>query len=183
MRRMRIGVLLLMLFGVAGVKLGREIYRWAAFGAERAELVALRERVLDAGAEVVRTGTLTDSLRQEIEGEDQLLAQQRRAVERYDRYAHDGALPAHLYPAYREELDRFNRRVEERNARADHWRTLVQSNRDAVSRYNALADSIRAVAARLGEEYYSVPLPAEAATERGFVPRAAAAEVRAPPGR
>jgi hypothetical protein len=179
MRGRRIGALLLMLFGVAGVKLGQEIYRWAAFGEERQQLVALRERVIDAGAEVIRTSTLTDSLKAEIDGVDRELAQQRRSVERYDRYAHGGALPAHLYPSYRAELDRFNRHVEARNQQAERWKAVVESNHEAVRRYNALADSIRTIAARLGEEYYSVPLPAEAAVARGFVPRAAAAEVRA----
>lgn len=180
MRRMRVGALLLMLFGVVGVKLGQEIYRWAAFGEERAQLVALRERVIDAGADVVRTGTLTDSLLREIEGADRLLAEQRRSVERYGRYARDGALPAHLYPAYREELNRFNRHVEQRNEQAAQWKEVVSRNHDAVRRYNALADSIRAVAARLGEEYYSVPLPAEAAIERGVVPHAVVTGVRSP---
>ena len=53
-----------------------------------------------------------------------------------------------------------------RNDSFHTWQEVLARNRSAVDRYNALADSLRAVADVLGDPYYQVPSPLEAAAER-----------------
>ncbi|CAN5535813.1 hypothetical protein BH24GEM3_BH24GEM3_09430 [soil metagenome] len=162
--------LLLILALVVAAQLGRALYRWFEFGEERAQLTALREQVVDAGVEVLRTQARADTLRGRIREEDEALETRRRTIERYSSYARNGGLSAQLYGAYRAELEQFNARVRERNRRADEWAEVVARNQEAVRRYNLLADSIRALAASIGDPYYPVPLPVEAAAERGIIP-------------
>ena len=44
------------------------------------------------------------------------------------------------------------------------WQEILDRNRTAGRRYNLLGDSIRDLAMRMGDPYYSVPTPAEAGT-------------------
>jgi hypothetical protein len=167
--RDRIRGLLLILVVLIGAKAVHQTYRWFAFGAERAQLQEMRERVADAGVEVVRTAAKADTLHRQIKQMDHDLEARQRAVDRYNRYARDGTLGAHLYDSYRADLDGYNARVMERNARVEEWEGVIARNREAVNRYNLLADSIRAVAARIGDPYFPIPLPVEAAVERGLL--------------
>ncbi|HEX7240540.1 MAG TPA: hypothetical protein VF263_09755, partial [Longimicrobiaceae bacterium] len=97
------------------------------------------------------------------------LARERRALDAYGRGSEGGALPSHLYAAYRTDLDRYNEHVERRNVRFREWRKVIQRNHASVDRYNALMDSVRAAARTLGDPYYPVPSPIEAAEERGIL--------------
>lgn len=169
-RRRRISVLLLLLLAVVGVKLGQELYRWVAFADERALIRPLREEVVEVGVEVVRTRARADTLRTRIEADDRALVRERLSLEQYLQHARGDALPGHLYNAYRVDLETYNRHIAERNERVRAWRDALARNARAVDRYNLLADSLRALATRVGDPYYAVPLPAEAALERGLHP-------------
>lgn len=151
------------------LKLGEQLFRYFAYADERAELAVLREQLVDAGAEVVRTRIRADSMREGIEQTDRTLEAGRRSVGRYGRHARDGALPGHLYGAYRNDLHRYNTQVSERNERLHTYNALVDRNQAATDRYNRLADSLHALAARIGDPYYPIPKPIEAAAERGLV--------------
>ena len=166
--RSRLGALLLFLALIVGVKLGQQLYRWYAHAEEREHLAQLQEEVLDAGAEVVRTELQAETLHRAIKVADQELEAKLREVERFGRYAHDGALPPHLFSAYRRELEVYNQRVRMRNEEMEEYRQVIDRNRSAVDRYNLLSDSIRALGARIGNPYIAVPLPAEAAAVRGM---------------
>src|SRR5690606_13624320 len=113
--RQRLGALLLLLAVLLAVKLGQQVYRWFAYDEERAQLQALSTRLEGAGLEVMRTQLGADSLRARIEALDEDLAERKREVGAYDRHVRGGALPSDLYPAYRETLGEYNRRVEGRN--------------------------------------------------------------------
>ena len=97
------------------------------------------------------------------------LEREQRALRRYDDFAHDGALPTVLYERYRAELTRYNDHVAARNARLSQWQEVLARNHSVVARYNLLSDSIRDLATRMGDPYYAVPTPAEAAIERGVI--------------
>lgn len=167
----RLRVLLLVLLGVVGFKVATELYRWHAYRPEREQIAVLREQLVDAGADLVRTELRADTLQQVIEREDGRLKRRQAGLAAYGRRAEGGALPAALYHVYRAELRAYNRLVEQRNARWSEWKQLRARNRLAVDRYNTLADSIRQLARRMGEPYISLPLPAEAAVERGLAGR------------
>lgn len=166
-----------------GAKLAQELYRWVAYSEERVLLLQLRDEVVDAGAEIIRTTLRADSLQHVIEADDRALRDGERAVERYGRFARGGALPGHLYEAYRAEVAAFRRDLAARNGRVEEWNALVDQRRELAARYDTLADSARAVAARMGDPYFPVPLPAEAALERGIAPPAAPPAGRAAAGR
>jgi hypothetical protein len=168
-RRQRLLGLLLLLGIVAATKLGQQLYGWFAYAEERSELQALSTRLEGAGLEVIRTQLGADSLRSEIERMDADLAARKREVGAFERHVRDGALPAHLYESYRTELGAYNRRVEGRNDLFGRWKETVFRNHAAVTRYNALADSIRGLAARIGEPYFQIPSPVELAVERGLI--------------
>ncbi len=171
MRLSRPVLALLVVLGVVLIgTLGQHLYRWHAHAEERAQLERMRERVVSAGVEVLRTQARADTLRRVIDGEDRALAEKRRLLERYNRYLENGGLPAHLYSLYVAELEVYNARVRERNERAREWEEGVARNREAARRYHQLADSIRDLAARIGDPYYRIPLPVEAAAERGVIP-------------
>jgi hypothetical protein len=169
-RAARLRALLTAIVVILAIQLARQAYSWVVYRDERAQLTALRVRVVDAGAELIRARAKADSVRTAIEAEDGRLAEARRGLDAWGRHARDGTLPGHLYASYRRDLDDFNRRVEARNERAAVWHTIAEERRTAAVRYDALADSIRAIARRIGDPYYAVPLPAEAAAERGIAP-------------
>jgi hypothetical protein len=104
-----------------------------------------------------------------MEKEDAALEAELRALRRFDRMARGGALPTEIYARYRADLDRHNLHVGERNERLRDWQAILARNHAAVDRYNVLADSIRDIATKMGEPYYAVPTPAEAAMERGLI--------------
>jgi hypothetical protein len=158
--------LLLLLLAIVGVLVSQEVYRWAAFGAERAQVAELREELLDAGAALVDARTEMDSLRAVIVEADERLEAENLALQEYNRHARHGRLPVHLYEAYRADLSRYNEHVVERNARVVELEKVLQREHAAVARYNALSDTIHLLAVRLGKPYYAVPTPLEAAMER-----------------
>lgn len=149
---------------------GRHVYRWYAYSAERASIGQMHERVLSAGAAVIATELHADSLHGAVQTLDRQLAAQRRTVDAYGRHADAGTLAPHLYEAYRADVASFNERVQQRNTVLDAYQAKVGENHRAVVRYNALADSIRRLAKEIGDPFYPVPLPAEAAAARGIEP-------------
>jgi hypothetical protein len=161
--------LLFLLLVVIGVKLSDSLYRWVAYGPERAQVTQMRRELVDAGAGIMRTRQESDSMRTVLRHEDDELEREQHALRRYDDFAHDGALPADLYERYRRDLTRYNAHVAERNGKLGVWQEVQARNHSAVSRYNVLADSIRELATRMGDPYYAVPTPAEAAIERGVI--------------
>jgi hypothetical protein len=162
-------LLLIVLLVVVGLKLSDQIYRWLAYGPERARVRAIRSELVDAGAQIVRTRLESDSMRALLRAEDEGLEREFRALRRYDDSARNGALPPDLYQRYRADLNRYNEHVSVRNARFYDWREVQARGHAAVSRYTILADSARELAVKLGDPYYAVPTPAEAAIERGLI--------------
>lgn len=163
--RTLLAVLALLLAG----KVGKELYDWRAHADDRTRLVSVRGRLVDAGAEVMRTRAELDTLKRVLDREDGALERERRALDAYGRGSVDNTLPRYLYDAYRADLDRYNEHVARRNESFHAWQAVLARNHAAVDRYNALADSLRAVAEVLGDPYYHVPSPLEAAAERGVV--------------
>lgn len=163
--------LLLMLALAVVLLVGRELYRYVAYGDERRLLIALREQVVDAGASVTRTRQQSDSLRTLVEGADQELEREVRILRRYNRQARGGLLPPDVYERYARDRARYEEVLARRNGWFEEWRGVIGRNHTAVDRYNLLADSIRSVAGRIGDPYFPVPLPIEAAAERGIVVR------------
>ena len=168
MRPSRVGGLLTVLALVVALKIGHDLWRWWAYAEERAELRSLTARLEEVGVEVVRTQLAADSLRHGILRSDSALNLARDRVDAYESWTEGGVLPGELYARYRGELASFNRQVAERNERLTRWEEVVVRNHTVVARYNELADSIRLVAARIGEPYYPVPTPVELAERRGI---------------
>jgi hypothetical protein len=169
MRWQRLSGLLVVLLAVVAMKLGHEAYRWFAYADERAELREMTERLEGAALEVVISQLATDSMRASIEAADSRLGELRERVDEFEKWSHRGTLPEHLHRRYRMELDRYNAQVAERNSRLDRWEEVVGRNHSAVAHYNRLADSVRLVAARMGEPFYPVPSPVEVAIRRGLL--------------
>ena len=161
--------MLLVLLVVVGVKLSEQLYRWVAFRDERQQVGELRERLLDSGAELTLSRNESRRLRQQMETEDRKLEDERRSLMRYNRYSTSGYLPTGLYDAYKEDLERYNRHVVERNGRLRAYQQSHDRYATAVDLYNARADSVRDLATRMGEPYYAVPTPLEAAVKRGVL--------------
>lgn len=151
------------------VKLGSRVYSWYAHDEERTEIARLSTELEEVGMAIVWSQVAADSLHAEIEVLDADLETMRSRVESYGRRSVDGVLPGPIYDGYRRELDAYNRRVGERNARYERWREVIDRNHVAVDRFNALAERIGDLAAAMGEPYYSIPTPAEIAVERGIV--------------
>lgn len=161
--------LIFLLLVIVGIKLSDSVYRWLRFGPEREQVKMLRTHLVDAGALMVRTRQESDSMRTVLRADDAALEQEQAALRRYDAQAQDGALPPDVYERYRGELKRYNDHVVRRNAKLSVWQEILSRNHAAVGRYNVLSDSIRDLATRMGDPYYSVPTPAEAAIERGLL--------------
>ena len=162
--------LLFVLLVVIGVKVSEQVYRVFAFADEREQVVVLREKLLDAGAGVEVARAEARRMRARLEEEDAKLEEEREHLERYERLAQDGRyLPADVYAAYKAELETYNRHVVERNALNRRLGDIQDRSMLAAESYDALADSIRDLAARMGEPYYSVPTPVEAAIQRGTI--------------
>jgi hypothetical protein len=168
--RDRLRIFALLAVVLVAVHAGYGAYRWLAFAEERAQLRALNAQVDSAGFQVIRTQLRVDTLEQRIGGMDRELEEVRSALARFGAHEVDGALPPALHAQYRAEIARYNRRVELRNGWFARWQAAVRNNATAVRRYNRLADSIRSVAARMGEPYYNIPSPVEAAVRQGLRP-------------
>jgi hypothetical protein len=166
--RERIRIFLLFTLALVTVELAHDVYRWYAFGGERAQLRVLNEKVDSAGVEVVRTQLQEDSLRSRIEEMDAALEGSRGGFTGFDERARSGALSAGAYQEYRGRIASYNDRVAVRNAWFVRWQRAVRGNRDAVRRYNQLAEEIRTIAARMGELHYNIPSPVEAAVKNGL---------------
>src|SRR5215218_11049819 len=95
-----------------------------------------------------------------LRAEDEALEAEERVLRRYDSYASGGGLPPDVYERYRGDLTRYNRHVTERNARLADWQEIQARHNAAASRYTVLADSLNALATRMGDPYYTVPTPA-----------------------
>ena len=160
---------LFLLVVIVGVKLSDSVYRWLRFGPERARVAVLRTGLVEAGAEYIRTRQADDSMRTVLRAEDDALEREERTLRRYDSYAAGGGLPPDVYARYREELTRYNRHVTERNTQLAAWQQIQARHNAAASRYTVLADSLHDLAARMGDPYYAIPTPAEAAIERGVI--------------
>jgi hypothetical protein len=150
-------------------KLANELYHWVAYADERSRLSDLSGAIDSAGVRVVRTQIAADSLQHVVEEMDRGLDGARRAVAEFEGRSVDGAIPRRIYAEYRKRLDAYNLAVRTRNARLAAWREVVESNHDASARYNTIADSMRAVATRMGEPYYEVPSPIELAVKHGLI--------------
>lgn len=168
--RDRLRMLMLVALVLIGTHAAYGTYRWLAFAEERAQLRALNAQVDVAGFQVIRTQLRVDSLQRRIGGLDRELRTVRSALARFGEHEVEGALPPALHAQYRAEIARYNQRVEQRNGWFARWQAAVRNNAAAVRRYNRLADSIRSVAARMGEPYYNIPSPVEAAVRQGLRP-------------
>lgn len=162
-------VLLVVLLLVVGVKVGREAHSWLTHGPERARFGEVRERLLDAGVEVVRTRARADTLRVEFERMDRALEPDQSALDAYQERMRSGALSPPGYAAYRDRVLRYNRKVEQLNAQHREVKEARERARRAEDRYHALADSARSLARVLGDPYYATPSPLEAAVKRGVI--------------
>jgi hypothetical protein len=151
---------------IAAAKLGQQLYRWYAYSEERREIGRLYAELEEAGMGVIRTQVRADTLRWAIARADEGLAASREELARYEGQLERGRLSRVLEGAYRRGLGAHNQGIVERNELFSDWRTVADSNRAFVDRYNLLADSIRRVAARMGEPYYPVPSPAEIASRQ-----------------
>lgn len=167
--RSRAESVLAVLVLVVVFKLANELYRWVAYADERSRLSQLTGAIDSVGVRVVRTQITADSLQHIVEEMDRGLDGARRGVAEFEGRSVDGAIPRRIYAEYRKRLDAYNLAVRTRNARLAEWRGVVESNHQASARFNALADSMRAVATRMGEPYYEIPSPIELAVKHGLI--------------
>lgn len=165
--RDRLLPVVLVLLLVVLVKVGQEVVRFYAYGEERATIARLEGEIEAAGLGVVRSQIEADSVRRMIESADEKLASQRAELDRYERQITVGPVTVQLERAYRAALADYNDHVQARNRMLEDWQRVVEANRIAVDRYNAIADSIRVVAAAMGEPYYPIRTPADIANRIG----------------
>jgi hypothetical protein len=165
----RLHPLLFLLLVIAGYMLSVQVYRWLAYGEERAAVQGMREQLVTAGADIVVLRGATDSMHTVMQADDAALKGEHQSLRRYNLLARDGTLPPDLYARYKRDLARYNLHVAERNARLRDLQEIKARYNAAVGRYNLLADSIRQLAERMKEPYYAVPTPVEAAIERGVL--------------
>ncbi|MBW3572120.1 MAG: hypothetical protein KY467_13555 [Gemmatimonadetes bacterium] len=157
--------LLFVVLVIVGVKLSEQAYALVAFRDERVQARELRTQLLSAGAELVDARLEADSLRRVIAAEDERLERELRVVQRFHRQARRGPMTAEDFAAYGQKLERYNLNVVSRNAVLRRLEALHQRQHAAVTRYNLLADSLHALAVKMGQPYYQVPTALEAAAE------------------
>ena len=155
--------LLFVLLVIVGVKLSEQAYALVAFRDERTAARGLRERLLDTGTELVAARTEFDTLKHRVEREDSALQRELAALRRFTRM---GPLTEQVYQRYERERLRYNLHVEERNNLAREWEAVARRHEAQAHRYDQLADSLQALAVKMGEPYYQVPSALEAAAER-----------------
>lgn len=133
---------------LASFKITQQLYRWYTFAPERETIIQLEHQLEDEGLRVVSTHIHADSLHTLLESMDIQLDAMRGDL------STDPRRP-------RGSVADYNKRVEERNALLHAWRLTLEENHERVGRFNLLADSIRGVAARMGESFYPIRTPAE----------------------
>lgn len=163
-------IFILFTLALLAIELLHDTYRWFAFGEERAELRALGAKVDSVGTLVVRTQLQADSLRLRIEAMDEALEASKSVFDVYDRAVGRGTARSEAYATYRRRVADYNERIAERNAWVGSLQGAIARNRDAVRRYNELAEEIRVIAATMGELHYNIPSPVEAAVRTGLQP-------------
>lgn len=162
--RARTLVLLATVVLVIGGRIGYQLLNWYRSAPDRELLISLEAELEDAAVGLITTQVASDTLKEAIESADIDLGRSRQLLDNLEaRPGFRGGADA----TYLRELREFNRKVAARNRMVEDWREAVANNHTHVDRYNLLADSIRSVARRMGEPYYSVRTPAEIATARG----------------
>ncbi|HEU0016583.1 MAG TPA: hypothetical protein VFQ45_23075 [Longimicrobium sp.] len=159
--------LLLVLLTILGIKASEQVYRAVAFRDERAEVRRLRRDLAPISADLLGARAEGDSLRRALAAEDRALGRRAQALRRYNRIARHGRLPADVYAEYRAEAAQYDSNAAVYDALVRRLEGVHAREHAAITRYNLLADSIHALAARMGRPYYEVPSPLEAAAEAG----------------
>ena len=165
----RLAVAVVALGAIIVFNVGREAYRWYAFKDERTAIVRLRKEVVDAGAELTFNREQLNVLRQRVEKADSSLNQDVEVLRRYSLQADGGMLPPPMYGRYVQDRQRYEQELGQRQQWFEEWERVQGRYHVCVDRYTTLADSIRNLATRIGDPYYHVPLPVEAAAERGLI--------------
>jgi Ni/Co efflux regulator RcnB len=166
----RLAVLVIVAFAVVAAQTAYHTWDWYRHREERAQLTELRERVVDAGAAMVIEHMEAERLRATLEVDDLTLERKTRLVDSYSRYARGLELPAHLHGAYMQDREDLKTHILERNARLEELRSALARRSSAADLYQSLSDSLRALSLSAGDPFYPIPLPAEAAAERGVSP-------------
>ncbi|HYW09119.1 MAG TPA: hypothetical protein VE913_19320 [Longimicrobium sp.] len=161
--------LVMALVVVVGVKLSEQVYRWAAFRDERQLVGEIRERLLDDGAALTVARAETRARRDAWEKEEREMEELRRVLARYNRHAVGGYLPTAIYRRYQADRRRYDRKVMDRDALFRVYQQSHARYASAADSYTARADSVRNLATLMGEPYYAVPTPLEAAVQRGVL--------------
>ena len=162
--------LLFVLLVIVGVKASEQLYSLVAFRDERAQVRGVRDALAESGARIVETEARLKEMRAALQAEDVALERELRSLQRYYRQARGNALPAAIYDDYSVDLARYNAHVSQRNTMLAELDGVRDGYVADLRRYDQLADSIHALAVRMGEPYYQIPSPLEAATQ---VPRTA----------
>jgi hypothetical protein len=155
--------LLFVFFVVVGVKLSEQAYALVAFRDERAQARVLRERLLQTGEQLVAARTDAEDTRRKLAQEDSTLQRELATLRRFTRM---GPLSPQVWDRFERDRLRYNLHVEERNLVLREFEARVHRHETHAERYNQLADSLQALAVRMGEPYYQVPTALEAAEER-----------------
>jgi hypothetical protein len=166
--RPRVLGLLVFVLAIALIQIAESLYFWYSYHEERLHLVELREELVDEGAEMIRAQLEAEQIREHLAVADSLLTQRRLQMGEVWGSARSGARVRSAYAAGLQELDAINLEIRRRNERLDRLNSTVRRRNEAAVRYHVLADSIRSLAVRAGEPYFSVPIPAQAAAERGI---------------
>jgi hypothetical protein len=175
-RNQRTFALLAILLFVGMIKLGQQFYRWVAFEEERERISALSSELEEAGLGVIASQLRSDSIRSVVGSIDEDLAVSRERLDVFERQLSARSISAGVERDYRRELTTHNLTVEHRNDLLSEWMEVIEMNHQQVARYNALVDSIRALASEMGEPYYPIPSPAEIASRNGIPAPGAAPE-------
>jgi hypothetical protein len=160
--------LLVFVLAVGAIQVLENLYRWYSFREERVHLTELREELVEEGAEMIRAQLEAEQVRMLISATDSMLDSRRREVEANRYRGWSGRYSRVHYTSYVKDVDTFNQAIRQRNVRLQELNAIVHRRNAAATRYYLLADSIRALAVRAGEPYFSVPIPAQAAAERGI---------------
>jgi hypothetical protein len=161
--------LLFLMLAVVGVKMSEQLYRFVAFRDEREQVRVLRDRLLDAGASLELARAERGHARDALEAEDGRLEVERHRLMRLQHGLEDGDVSQAEYDRYRAALEGYNGHVMERNGHYQRYQEIRDHWIASVEGYASLADSMRDIATRMGEPYYAVPTPLEAAVARGVI--------------
>lgn len=164
----RIQAVLSLLVLVVTVLVAQEAYRYVAYRDERAALRALREDIVEAGADVARVEARIDTLQRRFGYINEQIDFWRRRLDAARPTEYGTFLTALEQEKVQGVYDEYNRWVREHNELLGvYQRRRMDLDRERAQ-YYALADSARDLAAILGDPYYRVPTVAQAAQERGI---------------